>query len=415
MGIYLIFILPLVISVAVIIWQLICDKRFHFLFPLQFAFALITLSVSIHWLIAGEAVLINCSAFWEIVERGSLESLSSVMSIVGIGSILLGWVYSDRDKITLGKRQIDMIQYQYGYSYACSLITHFGATALCILMAKCFAKEAALWAFITVAWGCIPQSLICLQIALNRGTREDLALKLWKKDAKVCDSRVVVIFEMTEYLSEASVRYSKKFRDGLSSMIKDWLIDCCQPSSAYITAESIKSTSAIFEKVSEKVPQKEQAGFFNEMQRKICNELSQSEDTINICALTLLSCSYLRFLYASSDEKARHHTSKAMYYSQNDNKQYEIFLCQIQDLLYGIEWFLFLSQRSGLPNGKPSKKGNNAYMKEAFGQMINSVYPEETETIEKLIDVAWNQVYPEVINNDGTSTDIPTAFCTQGK
>lgn len=123
------------------------------MFPGHFALAFFTTVLCIR-LFATDRDLIDYGCFWNVIERGTIEALTSVMSIVGVGSILLGWIYSERDKLTLGKSQIDMIHYCYGWGYAGSIIIHFGASALAILMLKCAAKEAALWAFFTVAWGC---------------------------------------------------------------------------------------------------------------------------------------------------------------------------------------------------------------------------------------------------------------------
>lgn len=164
----------------------ICNKStLHMWFSLQATFIISTFIIAIYWFVSGNEFLFDYGDAWLIIERGTLKSISSVVGVVGIGSLLLGWTYGERDKVTLGKTQIDIIHYLYGIGYSLGIILHFIATALCIILIECEAKEASMWAFITVIVGCVPQMSICLRVVFNLANRERVALLLWKIEAGI--------------------------------------------------------------------------------------------------------------------------------------------------------------------------------------------------------------------------------------
>lgn len=193
------------------------DCRFHLLFPIHFSLALITAFICGTWFLTGREFVFDYGSLWGCIQRGSLEALSAPMSIVGVGSVLLGWTYGERDKRTLGKRQVDMVHHFFGHGYTISLIVHIVSTVLCLIMLKCASREASLWSFVTVFWGFVSQAIVCLFVTLNRKKQESLALALWETDRRGKDT-FQVIQNMVEYLSDADVRCSKAYRTMLGSI-----------------------------------------------------------------------------------------------------------------------------------------------------------------------------------------------------
>ena len=376
--------------------QPISKRKIHVMFPGHFALATIALLFSAHWFGTGED-WIDYGSFWNIVERGTIEALTSVMSIVGVGSILLGWIYSERDKLTLGKSQVDMIHYCYGFGYAGSVIVHFGASALAILMLKCTAKEAALWAFFTVAWGCIPQAWICLMIAMNRERREVLAVQLWKQDGCIRNHQIHVVHEMAGYLNETDVRYNPRYRNALGTVIKSWLLEHYDETgkSRGITEVNIKTASVIFREIVEKIPEQERATFEEEILKTVCDQLNADgdleEERQNVAAL-LLSCGYIRFLYAQAKEKLGKQINRTVYFHQQENKVYHNCLNWIQDMLCALEWVLFLKQQAEVPRNATGKSLKEDYIEHVFVQLILSVWEGNDLDIEKIARVSWQQL-----------------------
>lgn len=409
MNILLILGVPLILTVIISIGlnfyleyseshekQPILKRKIHVMFPGHFALATIALLFSAHWFGTGKD-WIDYGSFWNIVERGTIEALTSVMSIVGVGSILLGWIYSERDKLTLGKSQVDMIHYCCGFGYAGSVIVHFGASALAILMLKCTAKEAALWAFFTVAWGCIPQAWICLMIAMNRERREVLAVQLWKQDGSIRNHQIHVVHEMAGHLNETDVRYNPRYCNALGTVIKSWLLEHYDETgeSRGITEDNIKTASIIFREIVEKVPEQERATFEEEILKTVCDQLKVDEDLEeerrNVAAL-LLSCGYIRFLYAQAKEKLGKQINRTVYFHQQGNKVYNNCLNWIQDMLCALEWVLFLKQQAEVPRNATGKSLKEKYIENVFVQLILSVWEGNDLDIEEIARVSWQQL-----------------------
>ncbi|MGM9628948.1 MAG: hypothetical protein ACI3V4_12830 [Faecousia sp.] len=407
MGIDVIIELLLVIELFIsIVLSRINDNKIHILFPSHFALALVTLFISAYWFITGQKTLVDYGNAWRVIERGSLEALTSVMSIAGVSSILLGWIYGERDKITLGKPQIDMIHYVFGPGYAFSLVTHFAATALCIAMAKCAAKEAALWAFLTVVWGCIPQAIICLYIALNRGQREELAIQLWQYDGRDSTTQLSAVRKMAGYLSDVDVRHNKKYCDTLCNIFTRWMLGHYKKNAANygITAEVIRSVSAIFREIMETIPEAEKESFEDNILKTIYQQLEVDERTTQKeVALNLVCCGYLRFLHERNQNHTNQYLQRAMFFSENDNEYYN----RVQDYLYGLNWFQFLCQSSVQPlYYKSTRSYGNVYMRVAFEQLVFSIFEGSEEDIRKYSKLAWRQVYLGASSDDGSSLDV---------
>ena len=246
MGIFVIFLVLLAFTRIVLRRQ---GLNIYWMFLGQYLLCLVTLFVGFSWFVIGQEFSFAYGDVWEIVERGSLEALASVMGIVGVGSVLLGWSYSGRDKITLGRKQIDMVHYRFGLGYSGSIVVHFGSTALCILAVECNAREMALWAFITVVWGCIPQALICIQIAMNLKKREELALALWEQDGNLKKETNSVIRKMVRHLKDSDVYYNKEYRNVLCKMIAAWMKDFYGKSDSFNRQKVLRSVSALFREI----------------------------------------------------------------------------------------------------------------------------------------------------------------------
>lgn len=372
------------------------NRKLHLLFPVHLSLALVTFCISLNWFAIGQEFLFYYGSVWDVVERGTLEALSSAVSIVGVSSILLGWTYSERDKFTLGKRQIDMIHHKLGHGYALSMITHFSATALCILTLKCSAREATLWAFVTVLWGCIPQVFICLCIALNRENREKLALELWKNASTEKTDKFSVIQEMVRYLDDVDVRHHRGYRDSISTAIAEWLHSCYDGNRADYGAsvENIKTASAIYREISESVPAQEQELFEEDILKTIGAQLDVTNDR-NESALLLLACGYYRFLYGKDPDEMKHRISRAVYYSQKQDTTFKLFGKFMSDFNGGLEWYQFLNQRRSAPEYSEKGAQRNAYIGFAFEQLLLSIFEDDGPNVLRDAKLSWEQMYPK--------------------
>lgn len=374
----------------------IAERKLHVMFPGHLAFALASVIISGYWFATGKEAFVY-GYWWIIVERGTLEALTSVMSIVGVGSILLGWIYSERDNLTLGKSQIDMIHYRYGLGYAASIVTHFGATALAILMLKCTAKEAALWAFATVAWGCIPQVLICVQIAMNRKNRETLALQLWRHEGLIPENQLSVIHRMIDCLSETEVRFNSDYCKTLGAVIRNWLIACYNKDDETrgVTQANIRTISAIFRDIAEKIPEPERASFEEKLIKIICIQL-ENEFRANEkkdVAIDLLSCGYLRFTYEQSKKILDQRINGTLNYYLNSDGLYKDCIIRMQDFYAGLEWFFFLNRLTGVPKNATKQSPQNEYIENIFVQMVLSLCENNVHVAEEYARISWKQLH----------------------
>lgn len=392
----LILTLLIVVTFVSMIMNRCHNCKRHILFPIHISLALVTFYISFNWFITGQEFHFNYGSIWAVVERGTLEALSSAVSIIGVSCILLGWTYSERDKRTLGKRQIEIIHYKLGYGYALSLITHFGATALCSLMLKCSAREATLWAFITVLWGCILQAFICLCIALNRENREKLALELWKKDNTKEVNKFAAIQKMVRYLDDVDVRHHRGYRDSISTAITGWLYSCydVKRTDHGASVENIKIASAIYREISGRVPAQEQALFEEDILKTIGMQLDVTEDK-NESALVLLCCGYYRFLYGKDPDEMKYRINRAVYYSQKQNTTFKLFGEFMSDFNGGLEWYQFLNQRRSAPEYSTKEAQRNEYIGFAFEQLILSIFEDDGPNVLRDAKLSWEQMYPK--------------------
>ncbi len=161
----------------------------------------------------------HCNFISEQLERGSFEAIGSAAGTVGIGNFLFVWIYSERDKVVLGKLQIELIEETFENGYAASIIIHFSATVLCLLFAKSSARESSLLAFLTLIWGCALQAYICVVIALNKKESEKRALSLWEKGGNDIEN----LNEMIKFLDQKEIYNHSGYRDLLFKKIAYWL------------------------------------------------------------------------------------------------------------------------------------------------------------------------------------------------
>ena len=393
----ILFTILIILTAVLLIFGCFYDNRLHILFPGHITLAIITTYISLNWFKTGQEFLFNYGSFWTIVERGSLEALSSAMGIIGVGCVLLGWTYSERDKVSLGKKQIDMVHYKLGYGYAVSIVIHFASTALCVVMLTCKAREAALWAFFTVLWGCFPQAYICLWIALNRKERENLALKLWKEDGKNKEEKFDAILKMAGYLSDASVRHNRKFCKELGSKIASWLVDCYdEEKPGYgATIENIKFVSVIYREIAQNIPEQEKELVEEDILKNVCTELNVTVSN-NESAVVLLCCGYFRFLCAQQSDEMKHRIKKAIYYIQRQEVTFKLFGELMLDFNGGLEWYQFINQRVEAPEYIESANQRDEYICSAFEQLLMSIFEDDGLSVQRNARLAWNQLYPEV-------------------
>ncbi len=371
-------------------------KTYSLWFSIQCAFMAMSTLIALHWLFSGTPFAFNYNyEFWNIytvLEKGSLDALSSTASIIGIGSILLAWTYKERDTITLGKPQIEMIHLKYGRGYGLSLVLHFSATALCILAAECGAKETAMWAFVTLLSGCIPHAAICLWITWNRGKQEKLALELWEQDIQAAHGSFQVIQNMIVHLEHTEVRNHRGYRKKLSEAILKWL-ECRCENSEKIAEEDINMGSMIFREIAVRASESDRELFEEEIIRTIC-DLQNTEDNPSPTFL-LLCCSFYRFLYIEKPEKEETRLRKIKFYSseKEPNKQFECFIGIITEFSIGVEWYNFLMEGEKVP-GISCGRYKQEPVANAFEALICSIAKTDlsAEAVSDMAKTAWLQI-----------------------
>lgn len=357
-------------------------RKFHFLFPVQVALMIMSIGVSYHWFTTEKEFLYNYGSLWKIVERGTLEAFSSVMGTIGMSCLFFGWTYSEREKNTLGQKQIDIVRYVFGQGYGLSVIIHFVVTVLCWILLKCKAREATLWAFATVIWGCIPQALIFLRIVVNRENREKKALKLWEheaKDAKDAKKKFLVFRRMARNLSVSDIHSNVGYCNTMSQVIAAWLLACfvADEDNHGITDANIKHCSAIFNEIAERLPKEERAFFEEDILKLTCETLSKEEGKAKEMAIALLCAGYIGYLIAQSPSEMKHRIRRVTYYSKHENSFYHQFGYMLAAFHCGLEWYQFLTQRMGVPQNARIGQLENADMGIAFEALIYSVYNDD--------------------------------------
>lgn len=399
----------LVLISFIIILTVVVLFKLHSLFIVQFLLAIAAILFGSYWFITGfEPIQFN--GFWgTILQRGSLTVIESVTAIVGIGNILFGWIYTERDKITLGKSQTSLIQHKFGYGYAASVVTHFAMTVLCLLFSKTGARGGALFAFSALLWGCIPQALICTEIAMNKEGREDIALSLWKESTSG-ESLETKVSEMIEHLNNSDTYSNKMYWDTLCEEIANWLkeIPKAMTSDSQAleqTANNIVSVSIKLRSIMDKVPKVEQDRYGEFLLETICSKINGFNlGRRGKYKARLLGCAYLHFLYGaekSSDDtagmemKVDHLSAKITalaYYSTKQNVLFRYIISYLRSLLIGLEWYMFLKQKIGVPrymvlqNELPIDDGST------FAALVFSMFGEKSESATDYPMIAWTQV-----------------------
>lgn len=236
---------------------------------------------------------------------------------------------------------------------------------------------------------------------MNREHREVLALQLWKQKGAVRNEQVRVIHKMAGYLNETEVRYNSKYSEALGSVLKNWLLDHYDQSSSScgITEGNIKTVSAIFRELIDKIPDYDHAAFEEEILKVVCNQL-EVDDNLNKerknVAAYLLGCGYIRFLYAQAMDEVEQRISRAVYFYQQGNEVYQNCVDWIQDCLCALEWYLFLNQRTEVPRNVTGKSLKAEYIEkeDAFFQLILSIEEDKSASVEEIARISWQQVQP---------------------
>lgn len=370
------------------------NKRVHFLFPVQLFLALMSFGISVCWFTTGQEFLYNYGNFWDMVERGTLDSLSSVTGTIGVSCLFFGWTYSEREKVTLGYRQIDIVRYKYGFGYGLSIFIHFSATVLCSILLKCKAREAALWTFLTIVYGCVPQVLIFLRIVINKENREKIALDQWCYEAEEASEKIYILQNMTKHLSDINVYHNTEYRNTLGYVFSQWLISCVKRDQTRygITVKNVKSASTIFKEIAERIPQKEQLLFEENILKFVCSAFPKKISKYKSAALTLLCVGYIRYLYLLDSKSINFRIQRIVYYVQQENNAYREFGIMLKALTNGLEWYHFITQRRDVPDSVVTCDSINSYINDAFIQLIVSIF-EDDKQVERNAKIAWHQAY----------------------
>lgn len=394
-------ILLVLLLVYLVVSRLLClgtwDHKFHLFFPVHVSLFLITIYICFKWFIEGTEFVFDYGPIWGYVQRGSLEALSSTMGIVGVGSVLLGWTYGERDKLTLGKRQIDMVDYRFGRSYPAVLVIHVASTVLSLVTMKCAAREASLWSFITVLWGFLSQAAICLLITLNRKNREKIALALWERECQEID-KPQVIEKMAKQLAEADVRNNKEYRIMIGRILCNWISSTYDNNSADygISVKNIKTASYIYRVIAENVPDSDRAILEEDILKAACDRVSIIEP-MRESSLALLCFGYYRYLYAGQAKEREERIHRIGYYVKNQHTELKLFAELLRECHCALQWYSFLNQLEGVPQYGVPARHRKSYMGIAFQHLIVSFFEVPEHDAQSIAILAWDQVHSEVV------------------
>ena len=389
-----------------------------FLF-VQFFLFLFTLLFSGCWFLTGRELTPPDHWIWTILQRGSLAAIETSAGILGIGNFLFVWIYSERDKLTLGKTQSDLIERQLGRStYALSVIVHFVSTVLCLLLVKAGVREGAFLSFLTLVSGCILQAMVCFQIALNRRGREKLAIKAWKEEPSQGHYlETSVITKMSDFLGDPAVYANQEYRKTLFLKIAEWLgrfpgAQAPNGGQAGPSSRDIKTVSSTLRAMLEKIPASEKSRFWEQLADIICQYWDRScaadagKRESCLAQAELLACGYFHFLYSTAGGGETGHAaeeridflsasiSTLTYFSSNHGQAFTHINLFLRELLEGLEWYLFLTQRAALPR-YTSRRTQKACRDggRAFAALIQSVFDKEDPSeLRRITAIAWTQV-----------------------
>lgn len=390
------------------------EGNYSWLLFVQFYLMILSLLFGGSWFLTGVEMLPPGCWIWQILQRGSLAAIETAAGILGIGNILFGWIYSERNKLILAKTQFELIQSRYANLYTASVIAHFSATILCLLLAKAGAREGAFFSFLTLLWGCIPQAMICYQIAFNQKGSEDIALHLWEKSEMADYKKAAVIMEMTKHLGDAAVYGHDGYHELLFHKIGEWLRlfpeikNQAQLNTAPMTND-IRRISLQLRMMAEKVPEPEQSHFYGDLFKSVSRYIgggffSGFTRTEKLLQAELLCCGYLHYLYTKSGDvrttsgerqvdTLANQISKLLYYSQDQGMVSVHISAYLQELLEGLEWYMFLTQRVQSPRYSSKRSRKVGVADEIFTAFISSVFDYDDKTeLEINAGIAWKRV-----------------------
>ena len=373
-----------------------------FLFRSQFGLAGLALFICGYWFFTGRSLL-TCGLFQNAVERGTFEALSSAMGIVGIGSLFLGWIFSERDKCTMGKSQIEMIHLCYGRGYGLSIVVHFVFTAVTLIMINCKARGPALISFLTLAWGCVPQMLICMRIGMNKSMRRKLALKLWAKDGENADNLLATVHAMAAYLSDTQIRYDMEYIKVLSGIMekeigyiikiydKSLSITSQKITTTSITSQRITTISIMLRDLFEIIPIQEREYYEEILLKNICAQLctgGQNSGTYENsenqgCSvgkkdliMATLCYGYMRYVslyYSTSHQPLSNRVHLIANFSDLSNNSFASLLNLMSDTENALNWLLFLSRKGNLPRKTVRKVRNYEAIKPRSDRLFRAL------------------------------------------
>lgn len=318
-----------------------CHPKFRqYLLPVYFLFVLISVCVTAHWFLSEGGYIFNNAKIWSILRKGSMEALSSVMGVIGIGSVIISWTFKERDSITLGQPMSEIITYWIGEGYNLSFILHFFCTAAAIVMLNCKAEESAFWFSFTVLFGCIPHALVCVRILMDKNQRERIAVELWEQKSCEPENAEEVISQMVSYIDEPYVRNNSNYKKTIGKNFGTWV------STDFETHKQQKNVTKVaerFRELAQAVPKEEQADYELAIIKSACDTLAGENNRIEwIC---ILCGGYYIYLYTCGEETVRRRLEiMRLYYSVNmETKDF----CKYETAFYhAYQWYMFLEGTS---------------------------------------------------------------------
>ena len=329
-----------------------CHPKFRqYLLPVYFLFVLISVCVTVHWFLSEGGYIFNNAKIWSILRKGSMEALSSVMGVIGIGSVIISWTFKERDSITLGQPMSEIITYWIGEGYNLSFILHFFCTAAAIVMLNCKAEEPAFWFSFTVLFGCIPHVLVCVRILMDKNQREKIAVELWELKSREPEKAEEVISQMVSYIDDPYVRNNLNYKNSIGKNFGTWIStnfkrDQKKMENDNEPARKQKNVTKVaerFRELAQSVPKEEQADYELAIIKSACNTLAEDYECIEW--LCVLCGGYYIYLYTCGEETVRRRLEiMRLYYSVNTETE---DFCKFETAFYhAYQWYMFLESTS---------------------------------------------------------------------
>ena len=227
---------------------------------------------------------------------------------------------------------------------------------------------------------------------------------------------------MSGFLGDPAVYVNQKYREVLFLKIAEWL-DRFPKANERLTAgtpaaqadalsRDIRAVSSRLRAILEKIPTSETSRLGEQLVDSVCWQWDASLDAdqgkrASLFAQTeLLACGYFHYLCSIGGDSGTDSAierkidfisariSSLTYFSSNHGQTFSHINLFLRELLEGLEWYLFLTQKTTLPRYTSHRSGkicgDDAGM---FTALIQSIFDKDDPAeLRRLTAIAWTQV-----------------------